>query len=105
MCFGVHTLRAGRSRSLLGSRAGGPRHANPSNSRHLLEFGQALLRRGKQMFDAERMARAPGPRVELKMPVTPAQAPCPSAVAGALPQWPDLRPPLQTTVYGRLIDL
>ena len=47
MCLGVHTPPC---RSMAAGLSLGPRHANPSDSRHLLEFGQALLRRGKQVF-------------------------------------------------------
>ena len=59
MCLGVHTPPC-RSRSLAPwqpSGSVGPRPRIPSDSRHLLELGQALLRRGKQIIGCRARSR------------------------------------------------
>ena len=97
-----------RVRSLRGSRASvGPRHANPSDSRHLLGLGQALLRRGKQIcWCRSIVGRSPHQdRAKSRLCRRPKPLPFPAGAPALCSQWPGLRPLLQTTVYGRLIDL
>ena len=68
----------------------------PSDSRHLLEFRQVLLRRGKQMFGS--------PGCMSGSPPAGRRRPKPLSRSGPrerLVLWPLL----QTTVYERLVDL
>jgi hypothetical protein len=98
MCHGVHPPC--RSVGATATRI-------PSDSRHLLEFRQALLRRGKQILVPEHLW-AVGNRTGTKVAYNRrTQAPCPSPLSRrrAAHNGRGLRPLLQTTVYGRLIDL
>jgi hypothetical protein len=66
-------------------RAVGQRPRIPSDSRHLLGLGQALLRRGKQM-SGRTHGELRATRLLIGSP--PAQTPCPFVVSMLWPRWP-----------------
>ncbi len=88
MCFGVHTPPC-RSDSFAPGQASsqfGQRPRIPSDSRHLLGLGQALLRRGKQKLGAERVPRPCRIRAAGRLRHSRAQRPRDSPSKLALPR-------------------
>ena len=110
MCLGVH-IPPCRSRSFASWQPARYVTRIPSDSRHLLEFRQVLLRRGKQVFDCRGAPgssvlrspqMAPNPwKCWRRRPKPPALSPCRRSAHRAS----GLRPLVQTTVCTRLVDL
>ena len=110
MCLGVHTPPC-RSRSFAPWQPARYVTRIPSDSRHLLEFRQVLLRRGKQIFDCRgacrvmRSAVASDGAKTRKCWRSPAQAPALSPCRRSAHRASGLRPRVQTAVYMHLVDL